>query len=142
MVLCGICSDQESKYKCPTCKIPYCSIACFKNHKLEPCQPVTETNESSSSILASSSESAERKQLPTDTADEDDTSRLTINQLTSLAHSSEVTKYLQDPQIRDWVTRIDRSNEPEKEIDIARAADPKLEEFIQLLLKTTGHEHH
>ncbi|KAI7854523.1 hypothetical protein BDC45DRAFT_440532 [Circinella umbellata] len=130
MVVCGICTDQESKYKCPTCKIPYCSIACFKNHKLEPCQPP-----------AAQASNIERKKLPTDNTDEDDTSRLTLNQLTSLAHSPEVVKYLQDPQIRDWVARIDRSTEPEKEIDTARTADPKLEEFIQLLLKTTGHEH-
>ena len=52
-----------------------------------------------------------------------------------------MAKYLQDPQIQDWVSRIDRSSEPEKELDTARVADPKLEEFIQLLLKTTGHEH-
>ncbi|OCK85712.1 hypothetical protein K432DRAFT_421536 [Lepidopterella palustris CBS 459.81] len=31
--LCGICSQQPPKYKCPTCRLPYCSLACFKSHK-------------------------------------------------------------------------------------------------------------
>lgn len=26
------------KYKCPTCYIKYCSVACFKKHKETPCQ--------------------------------------------------------------------------------------------------------
>ncbi|KAI8934793.1 hypothetical protein NX059_008478 [Plenodomus lindquistii] len=45
-VLCGICNTEPKKYKCPTCAIPYCSLACFKPHKLthpavEPTQPST-----------------------------------------------------------------------------------------------------
>ncbi|KAF2470752.1 uncharacterized protein BDR25DRAFT_369199 [Lindgomyces ingoldianus] len=32
-VLCGICNTEPKKYKCPTCAIPYCSLACFKIHK-------------------------------------------------------------------------------------------------------------
>ncbi|PSN61217.1 hypothetical protein BS50DRAFT_461228, partial [Corynespora cassiicola Philippines] len=32
-VLCGVCNTEPKKYKCPTCSLPYCSIACFKEHK-------------------------------------------------------------------------------------------------------------
>lgn len=28
---CLICLDSQSKYKCPKCKIEYCSLACFKS---------------------------------------------------------------------------------------------------------------
>ncbi|KAF2433080.1 hypothetical protein EJ08DRAFT_88001 [Tothia fuscella] len=31
---CGVCNDAISKYKCPTCEVKYCSIACFKTHKI------------------------------------------------------------------------------------------------------------
>ncbi|KAF2848809.1 hypothetical protein T440DRAFT_428026 [Plenodomus tracheiphilus IPT5] len=46
--LCGICHTEPKKYKCPTCAIPYCSIACFKPHKLthpafDPIQPTRST---------------------------------------------------------------------------------------------------
>ncbi|EME88071.1 uncharacterized protein MYCFIDRAFT_18109, partial [Pseudocercospora fijiensis CIRAD86] len=30
---CGVCHEQESKYKCKTCEIRYCSIPCYKSHK-------------------------------------------------------------------------------------------------------------
>ncbi|KAF2272815.1 uncharacterized protein EI97DRAFT_196924 [Westerdykella ornata] len=31
--LCRVCNAQPRKYKCPTCSLPYCSLACFKLHK-------------------------------------------------------------------------------------------------------------
>ncbi|CAI5759469.1 unnamed protein product [Candida verbasci] len=30
-MLCQICNTNESKYKCPKCNIPYCSLACYKS---------------------------------------------------------------------------------------------------------------
>nr|GMD69104.1 zinc finger HIT domain-containing protein 3 [Ipomoea batatas] len=30
---CGVCEEAQSKYKCPSCLIPYCSLTCFKKHK-------------------------------------------------------------------------------------------------------------
>lgn len=34
---CVICGLAQAKYKCPRCKIDYCSVACFKKHK--ECEP-------------------------------------------------------------------------------------------------------
>nr|GLL42762.1 zinc finger HIT domain-containing protein 3 isoform X1 [Ipomoea trifida] len=34
---CGVCEEAQSKYKCPSCVIPYCSLTCFKKHKEIPC---------------------------------------------------------------------------------------------------------
>ncbi|KAK4122727.1 hypothetical protein N657DRAFT_691210 [Parathielavia appendiculata] len=31
--LCGVCGIQPGKYKCPRCSVPYCSVACSKQHK-------------------------------------------------------------------------------------------------------------
>lgn len=30
-MLCGICSVQEAKYRCPKCSVQYCSLLCFKS---------------------------------------------------------------------------------------------------------------
>ncbi|KAL0873047.1 hypothetical protein Bca101_022752 [Brassica carinata] len=30
---CEICEKVVSKYKCPSCLVPYCSLGCFKKHK-------------------------------------------------------------------------------------------------------------
>ena len=29
---CGVCKQHYSRYKCPRCSIPYCSLECYKNH--------------------------------------------------------------------------------------------------------------
>ncbi|KAJ9565012.1 hypothetical protein OSB04_000978 [Centaurea solstitialis] len=34
---CKVCEEAESKYKCPACLIPYCSLVCFKKHKEISC---------------------------------------------------------------------------------------------------------
>ena len=30
--VCQVCQREESKYACPKCSTPYCSLACYKNH--------------------------------------------------------------------------------------------------------------
>ena len=32
---CSICNQNEVKYICPKCKIPYCSMDCYKKHNNE-----------------------------------------------------------------------------------------------------------
>uniref|UniRef100_I1LYT2 HIT-type domain-containing protein n=1 Tax=Glycine max TaxID=3847 RepID=I1LYT2_SOYBN len=34
---CQVCNQTQSKYKCPSCYLPYCSLVCFKKHKESPC---------------------------------------------------------------------------------------------------------
>ena len=34
-ILCGVCNEADSKYKCPTCELRYCSIKCYKPHKAQ-----------------------------------------------------------------------------------------------------------
>ncbi|XP_030648426.1 zinc finger HIT domain-containing protein 3 isoform X2 [Chanos chanos] len=35
MQLCGVCSEQVPKYRCPVCRTRYCSLGCYKNHRGE-----------------------------------------------------------------------------------------------------------
>ena len=39
---CEVCAENESKYKCPKCKVVYCSLACYKAHK-DKCETQVET---------------------------------------------------------------------------------------------------
>jgi hypothetical protein len=34
-ITCGVCNEADSKYKCPTCELRYCSIKCYKPHKAQ-----------------------------------------------------------------------------------------------------------
>lgn len=36
-VLCGICRKHVSRYTCPTCNVPYCSLACFRSETHAQC---------------------------------------------------------------------------------------------------------
>uniref|UniRef100_A0A2N9ILR7 HIT-type domain-containing protein n=1 Tax=Fagus sylvatica TaxID=28930 RepID=A0A2N9ILR7_FAGSY len=43
---CEVCNEALSKYKCPSCLTPYCSLLCFKKHKEIPCaKPVPVSSE-------------------------------------------------------------------------------------------------
>jgi zinc finger HIT domain-containing protein 3 len=49
---CIECKSNLPKYKCPKCRQPYCSIPCFKAHKLKPCNIAIEQAETKSKYLA------------------------------------------------------------------------------------------
>ncbi|KNA07874.1 hypothetical protein SOVF_167690 [Spinacia oleracea] len=51
---CKVCNEAKSKYKCPACLIPYCSLVCFKKHKETPCataKPVMSDEEPKTSFV-------------------------------------------------------------------------------------------
>ncbi|GME48762.1 hypothetical protein GTA08_BOTSDO00506 [Neofusicoccum parvum] len=52
---CGVCSEQPPKYKCPSCAIRYCSLACFKTHKPIHDNPAAETSAPDSPSQSASS---------------------------------------------------------------------------------------
>ncbi|TFK74959.1 hypothetical protein BDN72DRAFT_892650 [Pluteus cervinus] len=39
-VICRLCRRQFSKYTCPTCNVPYCSLVCFRNESHAQCSEV------------------------------------------------------------------------------------------------------
>ncbi|XP_057183765.1 zinc finger HIT domain-containing protein 3 isoform X2 [Triplophysa rosa] len=48
MQLCVVCNELVPKYKCPACRIRYCSVNCFKKHKAgDSCHPNKETRPAS-----------------------------------------------------------------------------------------------
>ncbi|KAF2730004.1 hypothetical protein EJ04DRAFT_568101 [Polyplosphaeria fusca] len=39
-MLCAICEREPKKYSCSTCRIPYCSITCYKQHQSSSCTSI------------------------------------------------------------------------------------------------------
>ncbi|KAG9587323.1 hypothetical protein KCU77_g10487, partial [Aureobasidium melanogenum] len=68
--ICGVCTQNESKYKCPSCRLRYCSLACFKQHKETHAhdppkqQPTQSTQPTQSAPSDSSQAPATRTALP------------------------------------------------------------------------------
>ncbi|XP_064438352.1 zinc finger HIT domain-containing protein 3 isoform X2 [Mirounga angustirostris] len=60
-VVCVICLEKP-KYRCPACRVPYCSVTCFRKHK-EQCNPETRSTEKKvrSAVTAKTIKPAENK---------------------------------------------------------------------------------
>ncbi|KAI8885997.1 hypothetical protein K501DRAFT_178768 [Backusella circina FSU 941] len=118
MSLCNICQEAQYKYKCPTCRTPYCSVVCFKKHK--------------------GTHITTRKQLvQLGDPEDDEPSRLTPDDLQKLAYSDQVRDFLKDAHIRQLVKSIDQSQHPERDLDKARENVPMFDEFTKKLVEIT-----
>ncbi|KAI4365730.1 hypothetical protein MLD38_021694 [Melastoma candidum] len=108
---CRVCDEALSKYKCPSCLAPYCSLGCFKRHKEVPCvKPLSPEKETS---LVT--------ELPSDQPLRVDAPDCIIQQaqLESLASSSDIREALKDKGLRELIKKIDTSADAECELDKA-----------------------
>eukprot|EP00555_Chaetoceros_dichaeta_P003230 CAMPEP_0198250540 /NCGR_PEP_ID=MMETSP1447-20131203/1690_1 /TAXON_ID=420782 /ORGANISM="Chaetoceros dichaeta, Strain CCMP1751" /LENGTH=245 /DNA_ID=CAMNT_0043935387 /DNA_START=24 /DNA_END=761 /DNA_ORIENTATION=+ len=131
---CGVCGNDDGKYKCPKCRVPYCSVNCCKEHK-KKCSAAQ--NEKNSTIVAHSNSSPDGKMsapsqyLPSDalTADplqnsirrrrmlEDDNSdceeegfRISSDMMSRLNNSAWLKKELSDGGLRQMICEIDSAD--------------------------------
>ncbi|CAL9093130.1 unnamed protein product [Musa textilis] len=100
---CEVCREAQSKYKCPNCLVPYCSLACFKKHKENPCKKPLPSVEETSNLM-----------LPERSYEVDDPSWIVDKeQLQLIANSSEIREALQNGDLRRIIQKIDGSDDPE-----------------------------
>lgn len=112
-----------------------------------PCEPPTtiQGNYKSSFICLFSHitkkdnlEQQSRKTItPIGAPDEEDPSRLTPQDLEKLVYSKEIHDFLEYPQLREIITKLDTSKQPEKDLDLIRAQDPVFDDFTKLLVDIT-----
>ncbi|XP_044501373.1 zinc finger HIT domain-containing protein 3 isoform X2 [Mangifera indica] len=100
---CQVCNEAQSKYKCPTCLAPYCSLACFKKHKEIPCVKPESIEEKSIAIPQSSAERPLNVDEP--------------------ASSSEIRDVLKDESLQKLILSIDSSSDAETELDKAMGTE-------------------
>ncbi|KXS10877.1 hypothetical protein M427DRAFT_115459 [Gonapodya prolifera JEL478] len=127
-VVCGVCNLEPPKYKCPTCLINYCSLACFKNHKAIGCtkpEPVVPPH------------SADEPKAGIALEDEDDAA-LTDEQLRALGTDPAIRALLSSPDLRQVLNDIDSSKDPEARLERARANVPEFVQFVETCLDTVG----
>ncbi|NP_001152218.2 HIT-type Zinc finger family protein isoform 2 [Zea mays] len=100
---CCVCKEAPPKYKCPSCRTPYCSVTCFKKHKA---LHTTCTAESPNTAC------------PTKALEVEDLSWLVDNnRLRSLAELKGIQDALRDPELQRMILQIDGSSESEKELE-------------------------
>ncbi|XP_050367120.1 uncharacterized protein LOC126785463 isoform X1 [Argentina anserina] len=128
--VCQVCNEAQSKYKCPSCRAPYCSVPCFKKHKETPCVsplpseenpkstcvlPVQSEETSSSFSSAAAPESLVERPITVT----EPSAVLERHQLEAIASSSELRDALKDKSLQKLIGSIDCSTDAENELDKA-----------------------
>eukprot|EP00250_Pteridium_aquilinum_P008490 c17990_g1_i1 orf=278-694(-) len=111
---CKVCEDANSKYKCPTCFLPYCSLPCYKRHKEVPCVRSDPLVESNGSALTHH----EQPSRPFE-ADNEKGWRLERSQFECLAASDELRDMLKNPELQQLIRKIDSSSDVQKDLNTA-----------------------
>lgn len=139
---CEVCDEARSKYKCPTCLIPYCSLVCFKLHKEIPCKK-SESSPGEKITATVKKESKEQRLQEIDLHSDpalhvqkpyyvgEPIEVLQKSQLLSIASSNEIHEGLKNEELRKLINNISRSSDAENELDKAMQS----EEFRSLTEK-------
>ncbi|TYZ64421.1 hypothetical protein PybrP1_012657 [[Pythium] brassicae (nom. inval.)] len=135
--LCHVCATGAAKYKCPACRSPYCSAACYKTHKQTPCGPqaATPAATTTSSTTIESSSSAhvpppqKTQEQELEEAGVEPSQLLSAAQLSGLCASPAVLQALENPAIRALLTKVESSSNRTKELQKA-LLDPTFASFM------------
>ncbi|KAI6912760.1 hypothetical protein D0867_06157 [Hortaea werneckii] len=103
-LLCGICTAQESKYKCPVCSLRYCSLACYKQH-----QPIHATASLSSAENPTQQQQQQQQQpTPPSTQQPKDRRPGTNNHHRNVPPKIDMTRFDSDPDFHSLLHRYPR----------------------------------
>ncbi|KAG1690555.1 hypothetical protein DVH05_028058 [Phytophthora capsici] len=122
--LCAVCEAAEAKYKCPTCRAPYCSLVCCKKHKETPCEPAPapeKPQEPPQPALAPAT--------AMDEEDADPAEKLTDEQMNVLRTCDGINEMLSNPAITQALTQIDSTQDKMKALEKA-LLDPTFAKFM------------
>ena len=114
MTICLVCELKDSKYKCKTCRLPYCSVACYKTHQASSCTPPTTTSVAS--------------------VDGVDQVKAKL-----LNHPDSKT-WLNDQNTKEKFLQVVGSPEPLEMLHLLRENDPDFEKICQKILEIHGQD--
>lgn len=140
---CGVCGVEDGKYKCPRCRLPYCSVKCCKDHKAKcpiiiakddkkPFESETSTVQNdeksrhseylpSDILTADPIENALRRRQMLDESDSDDDSlhedgwKISKEIMDRLDNSPWLKKELADGGLRQMIATIDNAKWEKKD---------------------------
>ncbi|TDH04673.1 hypothetical protein EPR50_G00135260 [Perca flavescens] len=126
MQICSVCSEHTPKYRCPACKIRYCSLGCYKRHK-DTCLPVEEPAPIEPKVKDSfNTETWTVEDLLQE--EEDIVDKVPLQRLQLLGQSKELRDILCNPHLRQLLRSIDSADSKD---DAMKAAmqEPLFVEF-------------
>ncbi|KAF1378866.1 hypothetical protein PFLUV_G00194950 [Perca fluviatilis] len=126
MQICSVCSEHTPKYRCPACKIRYCSLGCYKRHK-DTCLPVEQPAPIEPKVKDSfNTETWTVEDLLQE--EEDIVDKVPLQRLQLLGQSKELRDLLCNPHLRQLLRSIDSADSKD---DAMKAAmqEPLFVEF-------------
>uniref|UniRef100_A0A4W5N2B3 Zinc finger HIT domain-containing protein 3 n=1 Tax=Hucho hucho TaxID=62062 RepID=A0A4W5N2B3_9TELE len=111
MQICNVCSGETPKYRCPACRIRYCSLSCYKTHKAnDTCQPPKQSVPAPVQDL-NGAYSNEDPWTVDDLLDDDDhTDKVPLQRLQLLGKSEELRELLRNPHLRQLMRSVDTAD--------------------------------
>ncbi|XP_065054711.1 zinc finger HIT domain-containing protein 3-like [Rhopilema esculentum] len=136
---CEICCSADSRYRCPSCKILYCSLGCYKNHKATQCgnnhnEPEDNNEETTSNESAIAERLVNTSKSKKDLVQDDNEDMVPPEKLLLLGNSKELLDELRNEHLRNMLLSIDASANPGQQLEQAMQI-PLFAEFADVCLK-------
>nr|XP_019941482.1 PREDICTED: zinc finger HIT domain-containing protein 3 isoform X2 [Paralichthys olivaceus] len=136
MQICSVCSEHTPKYRCPACKIRYCSLGCYKLHK-DTCLPVAQPTPTDPEVR--DTVTSEPWTVDDLLHEEDIIDKVPLQRLQVLGQSQELRDLLCNPHLRQLLHSVDSADSKD---DAMKAAmqEPLFVEFSDRCLKIVENE--
>ncbi|KAM9385350.1 zinc finger HIT domain-containing protein 3 [Pholidichthys leucotaenia] len=138
MQICSVCSEPTQKYRCPVCKIRYCSLGCYKKHK-DTCRPVEKPKPESHNPDVNNALGTEPWSVEDLLSEDDVTDKVPLQRLQLLGHSKELRDLLCNPHLRQLLCLVDGADCKDEAMKAAMQ-EPLFVEFSDQCLKIIQNE--
>ncbi|XP_048223050.1 zinc finger HIT domain-containing protein 3 [Perognathus longimembris pacificus] len=114
-VVCVICLEKP-KYRCPACRVPYCSVTCFRKHK-EQCNPENRPIEKRSAVpvkLTKPEDNKDDDSIADFLNSDEEEDRVSLQSLKNLGESATLRSLLMNPHLRQLMVSLDQGDNKAK----------------------------
>ena len=130
--ICSICTEKTTKYRCPKCDVKYCTLVCFKTHKIsceENFQSLKEKNTTEEVISTSREEQSSYSSSSNFLI-------LSASQKEKLRNSKKIQDILRSKRLREHIFDVDNAPDRQKALRNLRSKNAEFDSFLQELLVT------
>lgn len=128
--ICLVCNKSEAKYKCPTCKLRYCSVPCCKSHRMNSDNCIPNTSDTSRRHM----ELISNVEISTNSTEQHEL-QLNATQIQKLSSSLYIKDMIQSKRLREDLIKIDSGNDRLNILRLMRLKNTELNEFFVRLME-------
>eukprot|EP00753_Platysulcus_tardus_P003246 PLAT1233.1.p2 GENE.PLAT1233.1~~PLAT1233.1.p2 ORF type:complete len:172 (-),score=59.50 PLAT1233.1:19-534(-) len=145
---CAICQAAPPKYRCPRCRIRYCSLPCYRTHVEGGCaasavaavDAAAERRRAASAAAAAAAAATAAATAGPDGEPDDDEEdwRLSSEQIAAVAGDAMLASALRDSRLQKLIRSIDGAEDRAAALQAALVRDERFEALLHALLLRMG----